>query len=83
VAKQPAYRCRSWRSTILSQRHDLERVLQDSPSLRTRLGTELRRTYGIAVERAVEESGVFRDRFQRECPWTPEQILDRNFLPDD
>ena len=81
--KQPEHRCRSWKSTILTQRDDLGRVLQDSPSLRRRLGSELRRTFRVAVQAAQEETGVFPDRFPRECPWTPEQILDQNFLPDD
>jgi Domain of unknown function DUF29 len=81
--KQPEHRSRSWKSTILAQRHDLGRVLQDSPSLRPRVGSELRRTYTDAVEEAAEETGVFLEHFPSECPWTPEQILDQDFLPGD
>lgn len=81
--KQPEHRCRSWKSTILTQRDDLERILRDSPSLRRRVGGELRRTFRVAVQKAQDETGVFPERFPRECPWTPEQILDQDFLPED
>jgi Domain of unknown function DUF29 len=81
--KQSEHRSRSSKSTILTQRHDLGRVLQDSPSLRRRVGSELRRTYADSVQEAAEQSGVFLEHFPSECPRTPEQILDQNFLPDD
>lgn len=81
--KQPEHRSRSWQSTILTQRDELERVLQDSPSLRPRVGTELARTYAIAVRRAARQTGVFPHLFPSQCSWTPEQILDPDFLPGD
>ncbi len=80
--KQPEHRSRSWQSTILTQRDELERVLQDSPSLRQRIGSELERTYISAVRRAARQTGVFPHLFPPACPWTPEQILDQDFLPD-
>jgi hypothetical protein len=44
---------------------------------------ELGRTFGCAVQRAQEQTGVFAKHFPERCPWTPEQILDRDFLPGD
>lgn len=81
--KQPEHRSRSWKSTILTQRDELESILRDSPSLRRRVGSELGRTYGVALQKAAEETGVFPELFPAECPWTPERILDHDFLPDD
>ncbi len=39
------------------------------------------RTYGDAVERASIETGLSEDSFPRQCPFSADQVLDRNFLP--
>jgi hypothetical protein len=78
---QPRRRSRSWRASIHTQRSRLSLVLRDSPSLKAQLPALLPGTYGRAVALAAHETGVRAERFPRECPYTPEQILDPAFLP--
>jgi hypothetical protein len=76
---QPEHQSRSWRTTIISQRHNLEDVLTDSPSLRPYAATVLRAAYVRGREAAENETGVLR--LPEECPWTIGQILDPKFWP--
>jgi len=78
---QPEKRSRSWDSTIVSQRIEIEDDLKQSPSLRAKLRTEFEDNYEKAVRRAIVETGLTRDRFPNECPFTLDQILDPEFLP--
>lgn len=79
---QPRKRSRSWRATIVTQRHEIEAVLKDSPSLRRRLASARRGNYERAVARAVAETGLEADAFPPDCPFSIEEILDTRFLPD-
>jgi hypothetical protein len=73
---------RSWKSSIRTQRRELAQVLDDSPSLRARLPEFIAKAYPHSVEDAVEELRLYRNPFPSECPYTPEQIMDTEFLPD-
>ncbi len=79
---QPRRRSRSWRATILTQRHEIEAVLNDSPSLRRRLASARKANYGRALARAVAETGLEVNVFPPSCPFSNEEILDARFLPD-
>ena len=79
---QPGRRSRSWRVTIRTQRIGIQKLLRQSPSLRERLTAEQRESYRVAVALATDETGVKRDRFPAKCPFTMEEILDEEFLPD-
>lgn len=79
---QPGHRCGNWRSKIQQQRQELERVLDDSPSLRQDLKRELPEIYSDARNRIVEELGFLKSPFPESCPFTPEQVLAEDFLPD-
>ena len=37
----------------------------------------------VALENASDETGLAEDAFPAECPFTPDQILSDDFLPDD
>jgi hypothetical protein len=78
---QPARQSRSWKATIVAQRAEIDDLLRDSPSLRSRVGSELERNYGVAVARAAAETGAARDRFPTRCPWSARQLLDPRFHP--
>ena len=78
---QPRRRSRSWRASIRTQRSKLGLVLRDSPSLTAQLPVLLRRSYARALALASDETGLKVERFPRDCPYTPEQILDAEFLP--
>jgi hypothetical protein len=72
----------SWQATVREQRKPLRLVLEDSPSLRRIPREELFPIFRSAVEEAVEETGLSADRFPSSCPYTAEQILDGDFLPE-
>ena len=78
---QPGKRSRSWERTIASQRIEIDQVLEDSLSLRTRIRLGLSRNYEKSVRLAAIETGLPQSEFPAECPFTAEQILDPEFLP--
>jgi uncharacterized protein DUF29 len=78
---QPAKRSRSWSSTIVTQRIEIEADLKQSPSLKRKVRSGLPDNYEKAVRRATAETGLASDLFPAECPFTVEQILDPEFLP--
>lgn len=73
---------RSWLNTITSQRHKIELLLDDSPSLRRELEERLAYAYPRARLQASRETGLPLVTFPPACPYTSDQILDDNFLPD-
>ena len=78
---QPNKQSSGWQSTILTQRAELERLFEDSPSLRRAIGGAVFKVYPAALRTAVVETGLPTATFPRDCPFTAEQILDSNFLP--
>ena len=78
---QPEKRSPSWQNTIAVQRAGVARLLQRFPSLRGRIKPDLPMNYGFAVGRAVRDTGLPKNHFPAECPFTVEQILDPEFLP--
>lgn len=68
-------RSRSWQSTIIEQREQVDLVLDDSPSLRPVLQTEFGRLYRRAVERAARETELPENTFPVECPYSIEDVL--------
>ena len=79
--QQPEKRSVSWKSTIATQRAEVKHLLEQSPSLKRVVLESVTRIYGDAVEQASIETGLPEDSFPRECPFSPDQVLDRNFLP--
>jgi hypothetical protein len=73
---------RSWRSTIVEQRKQLNDLLKQSPGLKGVLEETVTATYSDAVELASDETGLARDSFPSRCPYTPEQVLDKHFHPE-
>ncbi|HWB48265.1 MAG TPA: DUF29 domain-containing protein [Stellaceae bacterium] len=79
---QPGFRSRSWTSTIGEQRDQVKESLQESPSLRPTVTTELSKVYRIARIKAAGETGLSEKTFPPQCPYTLEQILSEDFLPE-
>lgn len=40
----------------------------------------LNRCYELAVFDAADETGLYDSDFQKECPWTKEQLIDSKFI---
>ena len=79
---QPALRSRSWKNTILTQRIDITELLEDSPSLHYELGERLAIAYEKARLSAEDETGIDKNNFPDNCPFTFEQLLKKDFLPE-
>jgi len=50
--------------------------------LRPRLSQNLPESYRRAARRAVIETGLARRSFPTRCPYSVEQIVDEDFLPE-
>jgi hypothetical protein len=78
---QTAMHSRSWRSSITDARTEIADVLKDNPSLK-RFATALPdEVYEPAAEQAMDETGLGRKHFPATCPYTFEQLMNRNFPP--
>jgi hypothetical protein len=79
---QPDFRSRSWQNTLLGQRRDLQAVFEDSPSLRTFAASDrvIAAAFAAGRQNAEQETGVLG--LPDVCPWTLDQVLDPEFLPD-
>ena len=79
---QPGARSRSWSATIDAQRLQIEEVLVESPSLRPMVAAMLSESHAIARARAIAETGLANEAFSEACPFTPDEVLSRAFLPE-
>jgi hypothetical protein len=79
--RQAGHRSRSWCVTILNQRQELAALLEASPSLWRRLD-DFSKVYAGARKLASVETGLPESALPAECPYTVEQILDQEFLPE-
>lgn len=80
---QPGRRGDSWTETIFEQRGRLTNLVDDSPSLREFLRREVSGTYRAARLLVAKQNGIAFGLFPGECPFTPEQVLDLEFFPED
>ena len=79
---QPEQRSNSWRGSIVEHRRRLRDDFEESPSLRPYAAEVFARAYADAREQASAETGLPLRSFPRSSPYTLEQILDSEFLPD-
>jgi len=79
---QPGLRGNSWRSSIEEQRIRLEDHLKDNPSLKAQIGSAMVTAYRLARVEAERETGLARTTFPQECPFTFDQAMTEDFLPD-
>jgi hypothetical protein len=68
--------------TIGRQRDQIERLLEDSPSLVPTARTLVVEVYPEARRAAAMEAGPFEDAFPAGLPFLPSEVLDDSFLPD-
>jgi hypothetical protein len=79
---QPDYRSGSWRGSIREHRRRINDDLQDSPSLVPYLQTIFAECYASARNQAADETGLPLETFPILCPYTAEQTLNAEYLPD-
>lgn len=79
---QPAYRSRSWNATIEEQRLSVIGLLEDNPSLTRILEERIAKAYPQGVLLAVKETSIDKKTFPASCPYSTEELLDRNYYPE-
>jgi hypothetical protein len=78
---QPNLRSRSWKLTIKEQRLRLEKLLEESPSLKSCIEDVKGEIYPLAVISAEKETGL--SSFPKTCPYNLTEILSPGFFPED
>ena len=80
---QPIRRSKSWTLTIKNQRFEITDLLKESPSLRNEIEQQFDHAYKKALIIASEQTGIDENDLPKSCPFSLEQCLDDNFLPND
>jgi hypothetical protein len=79
---QPGRRSRSWLSSIVEHRRRLRDDLVTSPSLRSYARLRFEQCYEDARRQALIETGLAPNVLPAVPPWSLDQALDPDFLPD-
>lgn len=80
-AYQPGQRSNSWRFTLKEHRRRLQEALKTSPSLKSHLEQVFADCYQEARDLTATETGMNLENFPLESPFSSEQALDREYLP--
>lgn len=78
---QPKFQSRSWRNTIDEQRRQIDLLIQDSPSLKSKKDAAMATAYHRAIKGASRETGFPDETFPETCPWSYEEITEGDWLP--
>lgn len=78
---QPEKRSNSWLFTILEHRQRLQEDFEASPSLKNYFRECFHKSYQSARQLAATETGLPLVSFPEKPPFTPEETLNSNFLP--
>ncbi|MCU0536342.1 MAG: DUF29 domain-containing protein [Hydrococcus sp. Prado102] len=79
---QPEKRTNSWKLTIFEHRDRLAEDFVDSPSLKPFFLEVFNDCYSKARQKAAIETELPIEIFPVECPFTPEETLNPEYLPD-
>lgn len=75
-------RSNSWLGTIREQRIQIKLLLSDSPSLKPYLEEVFLTAYELGLALAIRETQLGEQVFPEICPYTWEQALNSEFLPE-
>lgn len=79
---QPGKRGSSWETSINVQRIQTSAHLADNPSLRGKVADCIAAAWQVALLEAANETGLPKQTFPAACPYSFEQLMDRDFWPD-
>jgi len=79
---QPELRSKSWRLTVDNSRDEIHHLLTENPSLRNQFEKFLVAEYLRARRDASTATNLPRESFPEECPYTAEQLVNPEYLPD-
>ncbi|MGF1480850.1 MAG: DUF29 domain-containing protein [Cyanophyceae cyanobacterium] len=80
-AYEPQRRSRSWLSSIGEHRNRLAELFEESPSLQRIYTEEFEKAYQRARKQAVLETGLDIKSFPERSPFTSDEVLSLDFLP--
>jgi hypothetical protein len=81
--QERALRGAGWRGSIRHARQEIELILDDSPSLRRFLPEALLWGYRHGRVEAADETDLPLAAFPETCPWSPEQLMNEDFWPEE
>jgi uncharacterized protein DUF29 len=73
---------RGWEVTIRSARRRIRRLLNESPSLRSKLDQIFTEGYEDGRDDALAEMGLRDSTIPETPPWTFEEVIDDRFVPE-
>ncbi len=79
---QPERKGRSWLNSINKQRIGIDEVLDENPSLKYELEQRFQQSYQYARRHAASETSIALKMFPEQCPYSLEEALNSDFLPD-
>jgi len=79
---QAEKRNNSWLSTIREERVQIKLLLQDRPSLKPYLDEVFLAAYELGLALAIRETQLGEQLFPEICPYTPEQTMNPEFMPE-
>lgn len=75
-------RSRSWQSSIIQHRLRIYDAFVESPSLKRYFAEVFDDAYSGAIQLASSETGLAQKTFPKVCPYSQNQVLDADFLPN-
>lgn len=79
---QPERRSRSWEATIREQRRRIAKLLNDNPSLKSKLESAKEAGYLYGRDRASGETDIAIERFPEQSPYDWRDMTERAFTVD-
>jgi hypothetical protein len=79
---QPQLRSTSWEITIGRERDNIAAREEKNHALRENARTLVEDVYRGAVREAAKETGLPRNTFPFDCPYTVDQLRDPEWMPD-
>jgi Domain of unknown function DUF29 len=79
---QPEKRSNIWKGSIREHRRRIRDAFVDSPSLKPYFQEVLLQCYPDARKQASDETGLSLNTFPVDSPFTADECLDEDFLPD-
>jgi len=79
---QPELRGRSWSGTIKEQRHRIERLIKQNPSLKHETPEAIQEGFSDSKDLIEKETPIDLNLLPSECPYTFEQIMNDGFYPE-
>jgi hypothetical protein len=74
--------CGSWKGSIREHRRRIIKALKNSPSFNRYFTEIFNESYQEARKQAADETGLPLEIFPFECPFTSEEALNPDYLPD-